>query len=147
MGRNGSGKSTLLRAIAEKLIPGIPEQTRVSILQQTNATLADTDVLAPEAAVSEDRGESSRGRSVLEEVIEKATSRSEVEQEIRGEESPLPPPQWQRSMPLFEANYPSTKLYRRASGRRTPTALSGRSEKCGTRGCRRNCSGRTRMPG
>ncbi|KAJ6111163.1 hypothetical protein N7486_003398 [Penicillium sp. IBT 16267x] len=36
LGRNGTGKSTLLRAMAEKLIPGIPHATRVAILQQTD---------------------------------------------------------------------------------------------------------------
>ncbi|GLI81135.1 hypothetical protein PoHVEF18_009507 [Penicillium ochrochloron] len=35
LGRNGTGKSTLLRAMADKLIPGIPHVTRISILQQT----------------------------------------------------------------------------------------------------------------
>ncbi|KAJ5088538.1 hypothetical protein N7456_012154 [Penicillium angulare] len=35
IGRNGTGKSTLLRAMAEKLIPGIPHPTRIAILQQT----------------------------------------------------------------------------------------------------------------
>lgn len=82
IGRNGSGKSTLLRAIAEKLIPGIPEQTRVAILQQTNAKDVNTDVMAMEAVSSGE--EASKGRSVLEEVIEKATARFEAEQEIRG---------------------------------------------------------------
>ncbi|KAJ5901603.1 hypothetical protein N7495_002131 [Penicillium taxi] len=36
IGRNGTGKSTLLKAMAEKLIPGIPHATRIAILQQTN---------------------------------------------------------------------------------------------------------------
>ncbi|CAI7658841.1 unnamed protein product [Penicillium palitans] len=36
LGRNGTGKSTLLRAMAEKLIPGIPHATRMAILQQTD---------------------------------------------------------------------------------------------------------------
>ncbi|KAF3016639.1 hypothetical protein E8E15_005091 [Penicillium rubens] len=36
IGRNGTGKSTLLRAMAEKLIPGIPHSTRMAILQQTD---------------------------------------------------------------------------------------------------------------
>ncbi|KAJ5725113.1 uncharacterized protein N7483_006470 [Penicillium malachiteum] len=36
IGRNGTGKSTLLRAMAEKLIPGIPHPTRIAILQQTD---------------------------------------------------------------------------------------------------------------
>lgn len=47
VGRNGSGKSTLLKAIAEKLIPGIPEETRISILQQTDAQDTNTDMLPP----------------------------------------------------------------------------------------------------
>ncbi|KAK0643241.1 ABC transporter [Cercophora newfieldiana] len=76
IGRNGSGKSTLLRAIAEKLIPGIPEKTRVSILQQTNASDANTDEPLPGTYGSAD------GPTVLEDVIDKATARSELEQEI-----------------------------------------------------------------
>ncbi|PYI23815.1 ABC transporter [Aspergillus violaceofuscus CBS 115571] len=36
VGRNGTGKSTLLRAIADKLVPGIPHATRIAILQQTD---------------------------------------------------------------------------------------------------------------
>ncbi|EAW07210.1 ABC-F family ATP-binding cassette domain-containing protein [Aspergillus clavatus NRRL 1] len=35
IGRNGTGKSTLLRAMADKLVPGIPHPTRMAILQQT----------------------------------------------------------------------------------------------------------------
>ncbi|KAL2263767.1 hypothetical protein VTK26DRAFT_5174 [Humicola hyalothermophila] len=77
VGRNGAGKSTLLRAIAEKLIPGIPEQTRVSILQQTNIGDANTvDVPVAKGPVGGD------GPAVLEHVIDKATAKSELEQEI-----------------------------------------------------------------
>ncbi|RDW90227.1 ABC-F family ATP-binding cassette domain-containing protein [Aspergillus mulundensis] len=36
IGRNGTGKSTLLRAMADKLVPGIPQATRIAILQQTD---------------------------------------------------------------------------------------------------------------
>ncbi|KAL2754418.1 hypothetical protein ACRALDRAFT_2028844 [Sodiomyces alcalophilus JCM 7366] len=79
VGRNGSGKSTLLKAIAEKLIPGIPEETRISILQQTNAQISDTDKSPWNAASSQDQPE----RCVLEEVVEKATARSDIEQEIK----------------------------------------------------------------
>jgi ATPase subunit of ABC transporter with duplicated ATPase domains len=89
VGRNGSGKSTLLRAIAEKLIPGIPEQTRVAILQQTRARDTDTSV---HTTLNASVGEEAAGRTVLEEVVEKATARFEVEQEIRGEISRLPKP-------------------------------------------------------
>ncbi|EPE02328.1 abc transporter [Ophiostoma piceae UAMH 11346] len=71
IGRNGTGKSTLLRAIAEKLIPGIPEAARISILQQTND---DSD--ATQVADARVR------RTLLEQVIERATARDELEQEI-----------------------------------------------------------------
>jgi ATPase subunit of ABC transporter with duplicated ATPase domains len=74
IGRNGSGKSTLLRAIAEKLIPGIPENQRVSILQQTN-------IGSEESQVGQD-GRTADGRTVLQHVIDKATARGELEREI-----------------------------------------------------------------
>ncbi|KAL7628112.1 hypothetical protein AAE478_002309 [Parahypoxylon ruwenzoriense] len=79
IGRNGTGKSTLLKAIAEKLIPGIPEETRIVILQQTNISDANTDE-APRDSVS--ASEEGNSTAVLEEVIEKATSKQEVQQEI-----------------------------------------------------------------
>ncbi|KAI2616996.1 P-loop containing nucleoside triphosphate hydrolase protein [Hypomontagnella submonticulosa] len=76
IGRNGTGKSTLLKSIAEKLIPGIPEETRVVILQQTDVGDANND----EAPASKSgQGE---GPVVLEEVIERATSKQEVQKEI-----------------------------------------------------------------
>ena len=84
VGRNGSGKSTLLRAIAEKLIPGIPEQTRVAILQQTrdeDDDDEDKDHVPHEASTSASKG-IPQGPTVLEEVIDKATARSELEREI-----------------------------------------------------------------
>ncbi|GJC78034.1 protein GCN20 [Colletotrichum liriopes] len=81
IGRNGSGKSTLLKAVAEKLIPGVPEETRISLLQQTNVTDANLD-LRPNDRLAE-AGEFGQGHSVLEHVIEKATAKSDVEQEIR----------------------------------------------------------------
>lgn len=69
--------TALLRAIADKLIPGIPEQTRVSILQQTNTSDANTDDLPPgDASASKD------GPTVLEDVVDKATAKSDLEQEI-----------------------------------------------------------------
>ncbi|KAK3390254.1 putative transporter protein [Podospora didyma] len=79
IGRNGSGKSTLLRAIAEKLIPGIPEKTRISILQQTNAGDANTD---EDHSVSAAGAGQAGGPTVLEDVVDKATAKSELEQEI-----------------------------------------------------------------
>lgn len=70
----------LIRAIAEKLIPGVPEKTRVSILQQTR----DEDVSADAVAV-ERAADAPPGRTVFDEVVERATAKQEVEQEIRGE--------------------------------------------------------------
>ncbi|EGX93321.1 ABC transporter, putative [Cordyceps militaris CM01] len=73
VGRNGTGKSTLLKAIAEKLIPGIPEQARIAILQQTK--LNDGEPPKDETSTAQ--------LSIRQEVIERATSRSLVEQEIQ----------------------------------------------------------------
>jgi len=74
-----------LRAIADKLIPGIPEKTRVAILQQTSYEDANTDE-TPEgtAAAAGTTAEASQGRTVLEEVIERATAKDELEKEIKG---------------------------------------------------------------
>ncbi|KAI1459349.1 P-loop containing nucleoside triphosphate hydrolase protein [Annulohypoxylon moriforme] len=76
IGRNGTGKSTLLKAIAEKLIPGIPEETRVVILQQTDAGDVNTDEGPPSTSSS------NGGPVVLEEVIERATAKHAVQKEI-----------------------------------------------------------------
>ncbi|KAI1423090.1 ABC transporter [Xylaria sp. FL1777] len=76
VGRNGSGKSTLLKAIAQKLIPGVPEETRIVILQQTDA--GDIEVEAD----TEQTVSPPSSRSVLEEVIERATARHEAQQEL-----------------------------------------------------------------
>lgn len=67
----------LLKAIAQKLIPGIPQETRVAILQQTDAEEASADLGASYAA-----GPSGSGRTVLEEIIERATSKDELKKEI-----------------------------------------------------------------
>ncbi|KAI0411987.1 ABC transporter [Xylaria grammica] len=86
VGRNGSGKSTLLKAIAQKLIPGIPEETRIVILQQTDAEGVNTELDAHPAAVND--------KIVLEDVIERATARHEAQRELedlsRGVESANP---------------------------------------------------------
>ena len=63
--------TALLKAIAEKLIPGIPIQTRISILQQTDSGSVDTE-----------DGKQESGLSVLEEVIDRATSKNEIQREI-----------------------------------------------------------------
>lgn len=64
----------LLRAIAERLIPGIPDETRISILQQTR--------LVDDEQKTEAAGSSSS--TVLEEVIEKATAKQALEKEVKG---------------------------------------------------------------
>ncbi|PQE22828.1 ABC transporter protein [Rutstroemia sp. NJR-2017a BBW] len=81
IGRNGAGKSTLLKAIAEKLIPGIPVQTRISILQQTDADSKDIDQESNSQGSALGKTDDS-GLSVWEEVIDRATSRSEFQREI-----------------------------------------------------------------
>ncbi|KAI1826454.1 ABC transporter [Xylaria intraflava] len=79
VGRNGSGKSTLLKAIAEKLIPGIPEETRIVILQQTDAGDIDTGVNPGQTSTP---SSTPNRRSVLDEVIERATAKHEAQREM-----------------------------------------------------------------
>lgn len=74
VGKNGSGKSTLLKVIAEKLIPGIPEETRIAILQQANSDDVTVDPVGS--------SDSQPKNTVLEEVIEKATSKDVLDHEI-----------------------------------------------------------------
>ncbi len=69
--------------MAEKLIPGIPIQTRISILQQTASDGSDPAAEVA-AAVKGLEIDSSRQFSVLEEVIDRATSRNEIQREIDG---------------------------------------------------------------
>jgi hypothetical protein len=59
------------------LIPDIPEETRIVILQQTDLKEAEAD----EQSMASGNDEGS-GLSVLEEVKERATSRQELEKEI-----------------------------------------------------------------
>lgn len=65
----------LLRAIAEKLIPGIPEGTRIALLQQSK--LVDENDNATSV------GKSDLEQSVLQEVVDRATALDSVEQEIK----------------------------------------------------------------
>ncbi|QPG94910.1 hypothetical protein C2857_007289 [Epichloe festucae Fl1] len=75
VGRNGAGKSTLLRAVADKLIPGIPEGTRIALLQQSR--------LVDENDHGESADKNGQQQSVLQEVIDRATARDTVQQEIQ----------------------------------------------------------------
>lgn len=63
----------LLKAIAEKLIPGIPEDSRIAILQQTK--LQDGELKKEDSSATT--------MNTRQEVIERATSRSAIEQDIK----------------------------------------------------------------
>ncbi len=69
--------------MAQKLIPGIPIKTRISILQQTASDGSDPAVDAAAALKGLEISSSSQ-LSVLEEIIDRATSRNEIQQEIDG---------------------------------------------------------------
>lgn len=65
----------LLKAIAEKLIPGIPEACKIVILQQSRLTEEDESPKSDSAEMST--------LTTLQEIIERATSRNIVEKEIK----------------------------------------------------------------
>jgi len=81
-------KQAILKAIAEKLIPGIPIQTRISILQQTSNDGSEEGEVTNSLQNIKLEGNQ---MSVLEAVIDRATSRSEIQREIDSERSKLPP--------------------------------------------------------
>lgn len=72
IGKNGTGKTTLLRAIHEKLIPGIPYETRITALQQTSS-----DGEKSAAGVVE-----SKDRTVLQDVIERSIAKDDIQREL-----------------------------------------------------------------
>lgn len=75
----------LLKAVAEKLIPGIPIETRISILQQTSVNEAsNADGSEPKVSSSTEH------LSVFETVIDRATSRNEIQHEIDGSQIRFP---------------------------------------------------------
>ncbi|KAL4880936.1 P-loop containing nucleoside triphosphate hydrolase protein [Aspergillus karnatakaensis] len=75
IGRNGTGKSTLLRAMADKLVPGIPHATRIAILQQTDAETRE----GREGFKAEDqRSPDNEKSSVLEYVMSSDHHRNDV---------------------------------------------------------------------
>lgn len=153
VGRNGTGKSSklhqqrsarpkhsltclaclaLLKAIAEKLIPGIPEASRIAILQQTKLTEGEEDS-------KPGSGSQATTTSTLQEVIERATSRNAVEQEIKGSH-------------LIYLHYSSTLLLTYYKFCLKALALprhSLQSALCvdsNTNACKRGCFFLTRMP-
>ncbi|KAL4934529.1 ABC-F family ATP-binding cassette domain-containing protein [Aspergillus undulatus] len=78
IGRNGTGKSTLLRAMADKLIPGIPHSTRIAILQQTDADTRNHGSFKDESQNQEE----SESKSVLDYVMSSDHHRNDVTQKM-----------------------------------------------------------------
>ncbi|PLN81474.1 P-loop containing nucleoside triphosphate hydrolase protein [Aspergillus taichungensis] len=76
IGRNGTGKSTLLKAMAEKLIPGIPHATRIAILQQSDHQF-DQDASSNIDVESENLGRPG-DKTVLEHVMSGDRSRNDI---------------------------------------------------------------------
>ncbi|KAJ3497305.1 hypothetical protein NLG97_g2009 [Lecanicillium saksenae] len=68
VGRNGTGKSTILRAIAEKLIPGMPQDSRIAFLNQLE--------MRPDSTTS-------CVTTTLQQVINSVTEKNSVEKDIR----------------------------------------------------------------
>ncbi|KAI4522351.1 hypothetical protein K525DRAFT_199046 [Schizophyllum commune Loenen D] len=64
VGRNGEGKSTLLRAIADKLIPGVPENLRILLAGQVESARRHADEEADELTVLQAVVRSDRKREV-----------------------------------------------------------------------------------
>lgn len=81
----------ILRALAEKLIPGVPYSTRIAILQQTDAEIEESsendeidnlaDSLQQNGSISTSGGSQ---KTALEQVIASDTMRAEVERKISG---------------------------------------------------------------
>ncbi|KFY29123.1 hypothetical protein V493_02529 [Pseudogymnoascus sp. VKM F-4281 (FW-2241)] len=78
LGRNGSGKSTILRALADRIIPGLPPSLRVAILQQTS-----TDAENPSPAKNGPSTSAPEDTTVLQHVIEGDQSRTALIQDVQ----------------------------------------------------------------
>lgn len=83
--------AAILRALAEKLIPGVPYSTRIAILQQTDAEIEESsknDEIDKLADSLQENGSISTsgegGKTALEQVIASDTMRAEVERKISG---------------------------------------------------------------
>ncbi|KAG8786659.1 hypothetical protein FRC12_016405 [Ceratobasidium sp. 428] len=53
VGRNGQGKSTIMKALAEKIIPGVPENIRILLVGQVDDSLLDPAKSGTQATVVE----------------------------------------------------------------------------------------------
>ena len=84
VGRNGTGKSTLLKALAERKVPGVPENLRILLLGQTR--IDSLDVGGPSPWKDESGSTGKVPQSVLQYVV---TSDRRREQYIRQEKRTL----------------------------------------------------------
>ncbi|EFE30966.1 uncharacterized protein ARB_02160 [Trichophyton benhamiae CBS 112371] len=89
VGRNGTGKSTLLRAMADRLIPGLPERVKIAILQQTDVE-ADIDSDPASSAIRgisalrvNDESSKKEPKTVLQQVVQSDTSRNEITRKVK----------------------------------------------------------------
>ena len=73
-----------MKAVAEKLIPGIPIPTRISILQQSAVDEPPAASVGDQGSQAKPAGPSGSKLPVLAEVIDRATSRNEIQREIDG---------------------------------------------------------------
>ena len=81
VGRNGTGKSTLLKALAQRKVPGVPENLRILLLGQTR--LDSLDLTAGEQETEKAQVVGQTSQSVLQYVV---TSDRRREQTIRREQ-------------------------------------------------------------
>ncbi|KAI2085109.1 hypothetical protein LOZ36_004277 [Ophidiomyces ophidiicola] len=82
VGRNGTGKSTILRAMAEKLIPGIPNVVKIAIIQQTDAEECNLEASSLSSSHGEKFSHEKTPKTVLQQVLESDESRNDIVRKI-----------------------------------------------------------------
>ncbi|KAI1958860.1 hypothetical protein LOZ58_004897 [Ophidiomyces ophidiicola] len=82
VGRNGTGKSTILRAMAEKLIPGIPNVVKIAIIQQTDAEECSLEASSLSSSHGEKSSHEKTPKTVLQQVLESDESRNDIMRKI-----------------------------------------------------------------
>ncbi|KAI1936054.1 hypothetical protein LOZ66_004972 [Ophidiomyces ophidiicola] len=82
VGRNGTGKSTILRAMAEKLIPGIPNVVKIAIIQQTDAEECNLEASSLSSGHDEKSSHEKTPKTVLQQVLESDESRNDIMRKI-----------------------------------------------------------------
>ncbi|KAI1919877.1 hypothetical protein LOZ65_004269 [Ophidiomyces ophidiicola] len=82
VGRNGTGKSTILRAMAEKLIPGIPNVVKIAIIQQTDTEECNLEASSLSSGHGEKSSHEKTPKTVLQQVLESDESRNDIMRKI-----------------------------------------------------------------